>query len=205
VPAQLRVIVTVRPKYACPACKGGVTQVKSPAHQIEGALSTEGAIAHVPPLGGASTACQAMDGYAGYNRLTKASRADGPLTLAYCWAHAPFRACKHVLPGSGRRLKEVFDRDGSEMAAEGLRRIAEFYKIEAEIRGAAPGQRLSARQIRSKPLADRLGLWLRDQCGGISAKSRRAEKLAYISRHWDGLQTFLIDGRVEIDSNPPSR
>jgi transposase len=47
VPAQLRVIVTVRPKYACPACKGGVTQAKSPAHLIEGALPTEGAIAHV--------------------------------------------------------------------------------------------------------------------------------------------------------------
>ena len=29
VPARLRVIVTVRPKYACPACKGGVTQAKS--------------------------------------------------------------------------------------------------------------------------------------------------------------------------------
>ena len=27
------------------------------------------------------------------------------------------------------------------------------------------------------------------------------EKLAYIHRHWDGLQTFLSDGRVEIDSN----
>ncbi len=35
----------------------------------------------------------------------------------------------------------------------------------------------------------------------VSAKSRLGEKLAYIHRHWDGLQTFLDDGRVEIDSN----
>ena len=35
----------------------------------------------------------------------------------------------------------------------------------------------------------------------VSAKSRLGEKLAYIHRHWDGLQTFLHDGRVEIDSN----
>ena len=35
----------------------------------------------------------------------------------------------------------------------------------------------------------------------ISAKSRLGEKLAYIHRQWDGLQTFLQDGRVEIDSN----
>ncbi len=47
VPAQLRVIVTVRPKYACRRCKEGVTQAPSPARLIEGALPTEGAIAHV--------------------------------------------------------------------------------------------------------------------------------------------------------------
>ncbi|MDV2968935.1 transposase, partial [Nitratireductor aquimarinus] len=35
----------------------------------------------------------------------------------------------------------------------------------------------------------------------VSVKSRLGEKLAYIHRHWEGLQTFLTDGRVEIDSN----
>ena len=47
VPAQLRVIVTVRPKYACRTCEEGVTQAPAPARLIEGALPTEGAIAHV--------------------------------------------------------------------------------------------------------------------------------------------------------------
>ena len=47
VPAQLQVIVTVRPKYACRVCEEGVTQAEAPAHLIEGALPTEGAIAHV--------------------------------------------------------------------------------------------------------------------------------------------------------------
>ena len=27
------------------------------------------------------------------------------------------------------------------------------------------------------------------------------EKLAYIANHWDGLQVFLTDGRVEMDTN----
>ena len=35
----------------------------------------------------------------------------------------------------------------------------------------------------------------------MSAKSRLGEKLGYIHNHWGGLQTFLEDGRVEIDSN----
>ena len=47
VPAQLRVIVTVRPKYACRVCEEGVTQASAPAHLIEGAIPTEGALAHV--------------------------------------------------------------------------------------------------------------------------------------------------------------
>ena len=47
VPAQLRVIVTVRPKYACRSCEQGVVQAPAPARLIEGGLPTEGAIAHV--------------------------------------------------------------------------------------------------------------------------------------------------------------
>ena len=38
VPAQLRVIVTVRPKYACRGCEQGVVQAPAPARPIEGGL-----------------------------------------------------------------------------------------------------------------------------------------------------------------------
>ena len=47
VPAQLRVIVTVRPKYACRTCTDGVIQAPAPAHLIMGGLPTEASIAHV--------------------------------------------------------------------------------------------------------------------------------------------------------------
>ncbi|WP_240512312.1 IS66 family transposase [Pseudoruegeria sp. SK021] len=131
-----------------------------------------------------------MDGYQGYNRLTKPSRKGGePIRVAHCWAHAR------------RKLKEIFDRDGSEIAAEGLRQIAAIYAIEADIRGTSAGQRLSARQARSAALVETFGTWLQAQRLRVSAKSRLGEKPGYIHRHWDGLQTFLSDGRVEIDSN----
>jgi len=301
VPAQLRVIVTVRPKYACRTCTDGVTQAPARAHLIMGGLPTEGALAHIlvskyadhlplyrqsqilaragldlhravladwvgkaafhlkpvvdrlaehlkrsgklfmdettapvldpgrgvtktgylwalarddrpwggedPPgvvyfyapgragenaetfLTGFDGILQ-IDGYTGYNRLTKPSRKGGaPMRVAHCWAHAR------------RKLKEVFERDGSEIAAEGLRQIAEFYAIEADIRGISPGQRLSARQTRTAPLVAAFGEWLQAQRRKISAKSRLGEKLSYIHNHWDGLQTFLSDGRIEIDSN----
>ena len=301
VPAQLRVIVTVRPKYACRTCTDGVTQAPAPSHLIMGGLPTEATIAHVlvskyadhlplyrqsqilaragvdlhravladwvgkaafhlkpvvdrlaehlkrsgklfmdettapvldpgrgktktgylwalarddrpwggedPPgvvyfyapgragenaetfLTGFDGILQ-IDGYQGYNRLSKPTRKGGdPIRVAHCWAHAR------------RKLKEVFDRDGSEIAAEGLRRIAEIYTVEADIRGISPGQRLSARQTRSAPLVAAFGEWLQAQRRKISAKSRLGEKLTYIHNHWDGLQTFLADGRVEIDNH----
>jgi transposase len=47
VPAQFRVLVTRRPKYACRACEGTVVQAPAPARLIEGGLPTEATVAHV--------------------------------------------------------------------------------------------------------------------------------------------------------------
>jgi len=47
VPAQFRVIVTRRPKYACRACEGTVVQAPAPAHVVDGGLPTEALVAQV--------------------------------------------------------------------------------------------------------------------------------------------------------------
>jgi transposase len=47
IPAQFRVLVTRRPKYACRGCEGGVVQAPAPARLIEGGLPTEALVAHV--------------------------------------------------------------------------------------------------------------------------------------------------------------
>lgn len=47
VPAQYRVLVTRRPKYACRVCTDGVVQAPAPARLIEGGLPTEALIAHL--------------------------------------------------------------------------------------------------------------------------------------------------------------
>ena len=304
IPATARVIVTIRPKYACRNKDGGVAQAPAPLHLIEGGLPTEGTMAHVgvfkyadhcplfrqsqiyarsglnidrstlanwmgkmsfhlapvvdhmlrelksssklfadetrcpvldPGRGKTKTGylwaiardersfggtappgvvfCYAdgrggkhaerflaafsgtlqVDGYTGYNGLTKPARADGPVKLAYCWAHAR------------RKLKEVHDRDGSPIAADGLKRIAKFYKIEAAIRGQSADQRKTARQEQTKPLMKDFETWLKTVRARISAKSRLGEKLSYIAKHMDGLKLFLEDGTVEMDSNTVKR
>ncbi len=130
-----------------------------------------------------------VDGYGGYNRLTKKERDGGkPVVLAYCWAHA---------------RRKLFDLAGSSpIARQGLAQIAKLYEIEAGIRGKPASERLAVRQSRSAPIVAAFGTWLDEQRGRVSARSRLGEKLSYIANHWDGLQVFLTDGRVEIDSNP---
>src|SRR5712675_614312 len=47
IPAQFKVIVTRRPKYACAACAGEVVQAPAPERLIEGGIPTEALVAHV--------------------------------------------------------------------------------------------------------------------------------------------------------------
>lgn len=47
VPAQLRVLVTRRPRYACRRCSGAVVQAHAPEHVVPGGMPTEALIAQV--------------------------------------------------------------------------------------------------------------------------------------------------------------
>ena len=50
VPAQLRVVRTIRPKYACRACEGPIIQAKAPARLVEGGMATTALIAHIAAM-----------------------------------------------------------------------------------------------------------------------------------------------------------
>ena len=47
IPAQFRVLVTRRPRYACRSCEAGVVQVPAPVHLIEAGLPTEATLATI--------------------------------------------------------------------------------------------------------------------------------------------------------------
>ena len=47
IPAQFRVIVTRRPKYACRSCENGIVQAPAPASLIPGGMPTEATVAHI--------------------------------------------------------------------------------------------------------------------------------------------------------------
>ena len=134
-----------------------------------------------------------VDGYAGYNRLIQPDRAGPAIQLAYCWAHAR------------RKLFEVARNSTAPIAEDGLRRIAELYKIEAEIRGLPSEARLAIRQDRSGSKIADFETWLTHHRTRVSAKSPLGEALKYIAKYWTGLCLFLADGRVEMDNNTVER
>jgi len=304
VPAQFRVIVTRRPKFACRSCTDGVVQAPAPARLIPGGLPTEATIAHVlvskyadhlplyrqaqiygrqgvdldrstladwvgraafelrpvfdaliadlkrsaklfmdetrapvldpgrrktktgyfwalarddRPWGGADPPGVAftyapgrggshaerilegfggvlqVDGYAGYNRLIAPDRAGPEVRLAYCWAHAR------------RKLVEITRTGLAPIAEDGVKRIGDLYRIEAEIRGSDPAVRLVARQERSAPIVAEIEAWLAYHRARVASKSPLGEALKYMAKYWGGLRLFLIDGRIELDSNTVER
>jgi transposase len=130
-----------------------------------------------------------VDAYAGYNRLTRRSRAGGPVTLAFCLAHAR------------RKFFEVHKATDCPIAAEALQRITEIYHIEKRIRGTTPEARVAVRQAETLFLFEAFKPWLLDRLAEISAKSTLAKAIRYTLGHWTGLCVFLNDGRVEVDSN----
>jgi transposase len=300
VPAQFRVLVTRRPKYACRRCEDGVTQVPVPARLIEGGLPTEATVAqvlvskyadHLPlyrqaqiyarqgidldrstladwvghaawhlrplherllvklrqrsklfadettvpvldpgrgctktgqlwayaaddrPWGGSDPPGVAyvyapdrkaerpiahladfkgilqVDGYAGYRKLAER----GDVQLAFCWAHMRRNFYELATPGP------------APIASEALKRIAEFYAIEKDIRGRSAEERRITRQQKSRPFADTFEQWLRAKLGLISQKGKLAEAIRYALSRWEGLTRFIDDGHIEIDNNAVER
>src|ERR1700724_1766516 len=104
-----------------------------------------------------------------------------------------------------RRFYERAAAGPAPIASEALKRIAELYAIESEIRGRSVDERRALRQEESRPIPDELDPWLRTKLGLISQKTKLAEAIRYALSRWEGLTRFLDDGRIEIDSNVVER
>lgn len=130
-----------------------------------------------------------VDGYAGYDALSDPKKTNDPWAMAYCWTH--WR----------RRFVEYSRTTPSPICLEMTNRIAQLYRIEAEIRGKAPDVRRAVRQQLSKPILDALRLWLEGQLDLLSSSSDLARHIRYGLKRWVGLTRFLDDGCIETDTN----
>jgi transposase len=132
------------------------------------------------------------DGYNAYKKFGGAKSTDPPVTLAFCWSHV-------------RRGFYDLAKSKAPIATEALTRIAALYEIEARVRGKSAADRLIVRQAESKPLVTELRSWFEAQLAKLPARGPLAEAIRYALNHWDGLQRFLDDGRIELDNNSVER
>jgi hypothetical protein len=131
------------------------------------------------------------DGYKPYKTLAEARQ---DLKLAHCWAHAR------------RHFFKLLKNDGSTpLVAEALKRIAAFYAVEEEIRGLSPGERRTVRKMKTGPIMADFHRWLLEVRMKTMSGSDMAKAANYALDYWDGLNLFLDDGRLEIDSNVVER
>jgi hypothetical protein len=87
---------------------------------------------------------------------------------------------------------------------EALGRIAGLYRIEDEIRGRPPDQRLSVRANYTAPLMADLRTWLEATLTRISGRSDLAAAIRYTLARWEALTLILRDGRAGT-CGPPYR
>ena len=129
------------------------------------------------------------DGYSGFNGLFGEDKAD---EMA-CMAHVR------------RKFVDVFTSQGSAIAEEGIRRIAELYAVEKEARGKSPDARVALRQAQSKTIFDDLEAWLHAQLPKISGKSPLAQAIRYALGRMPKARPYLENGYLELDNNTAER
>jgi transposase len=93
----------------------------------------------------------------------------------------------------------------SPIAEEAVRRIQEFYAIEAEINGKAANVRRAERQARAVPLLAAFKTWAEGERRRLSTKTKLGKALQYSLSRWDALTRYTTDGRLAIDNNVAER
>jgi hypothetical protein len=139
-------------------------------------------------LAGFSGILQA-DGYAGFAQLYAGNR----IVEAACLAHAR------------RKFFDVFETTKSPLAKTALEKIAALYRIEAEIRGRPPDERLRVRLAQSAPLFADLKAWLETTLARVPGRSDMAKAIRYSLARWPALTMVLRDGRACIDNAAAER
>ena len=129
------------------------------------------------------------DGYSGFNGLFGQDKAD---EMA-CMAHVR------------RKFVDVFASQGNAIAEEAIRRIAELYAVEKNVRGKSHDARVALRQSRSKPIFDDLEAWLHAQLPKLSGKSPLAQAIRYALGRMPKARPYLENGHLELDNNTAER
>ena len=100
-----------------------------------------------------------------------------------------------------RKFHELWANHGSQVGEQALKFFGELYDVEREVANQDSMTRLEARRQRSRPVADALHQWMRQQRQKIPDGSATARAVDYSLNRWVALTRFLDDGDLPIDNN----
>lgn len=129
------------------------------------------------------------DGYAGFEDLYRSGR----VREVACMAHVR------------RKFVDVQQSQGSAIAEEAIRRIAQIYAVERQARGRPPDERARIRRAKARPILDDLEVWLAAQMTRISGKTPLAGAIRYAIARLKRLRPWLDNGVLELDNNTAER
>jgi len=100
-----------------------------------------------------------------------------------------------------RKFHELWANHGSTIGEQALKFFVQLYDVEREVAQADNDARREARQLRSRPVADALHHWMRQQRPKIPDGSATAKAIDYSLNRWAALTRFIDDGELPIDNN----
>ena len=126
-----------------------------------------------------------VDDYAGYKSLFAAG-----VTELACLAHVR------------RKFFDLHAANGSPIAAEALRHIAQLYAIEQQASGLLATERQRLRQQLAAPALIAWHAWLLTTSKAVAAGSGTAKAIDYALRRWPAIVRYAESGTLPIDNNP---
>ena len=130
------------------------------------------------------------DGYSGYKTLQKDIR------LCGCWAHArrKFHEAVEAAPPEEKT---------NSVSQKGLDFCSRLFELEREYEHLTPEERHKKRAEQSKPVSEAFFTWASSVCA--LPKSALGKALHYALEQRPYLETFYLDGRLELSNNRAER
>lgn len=135
-----------------------------------------------------------VDGYAGYDNIPG-------VILCGCWAHARRKFYESIIA----QPKNEKNKHSLTNAEQGFSYISQLYQVEDQIKDLSPEERYKIRNERSRVILDDFSAWLNKKTLEITPKSKTGQAITYCLNQWKKLNSFLLDGRLEIDNNRSER
>ena len=129
-----------------------------------------------------------VDGFSGYNAVCDKNH----IHRLGCWAHARRKFVD---------AQKIQPKNKTGKSDQALAYIQQLYRIESDIKEKTSLEKYAARQQQSKPIIDKLKIWLDKSITHSPPESAIGKALFYLHQQWPRLIRYLDSGDYPIDNN----